>query len=64
MNANINNNIRRNIVIKAALIGDTEIGKSSLATTYVGMEYSEYIYPNIGTEKYEKKWILKIKVIK
>ena len=55
MNANINNNIRRNIVIKAALIGDTEIGKSSLVTTYVGMEYSEYIYPNIGTEKYEKK---------
>ena len=54
MNAN-NNNIWRNIVIKAALIGDTEIGKSSLATTYVGIEYSEYIYPNIGTEKYEKK---------
>ena len=54
MNANINN-IRRNIVIKAALIGDTEIGKSSLVSTYFGNEFDQYIYRTIGTEKFEKK---------
>ena len=55
MTANNNNIIIRNPVIKAVFIGDEDTGKSSLVTTYVGMEYSEYIYPNIGTEKYEKK---------
>ena len=55
MNANNNNNLRRNIVIKASFIGDADIGKSWLVSSYIGIENTEYIYSNYSTEKYEKK---------
>ena len=47
MNANNDNNIRRNIVIKASFIGDADIGKSWLVYVYFGLEDTEYIYSNI-----------------
>jgi len=64
MNANNNNNIRRNIVIKDSFIGDADIGKSWLVYAYFGLEDTEYIYSNIGTEKYEKKLDFEVKSYK
>ena len=55
MNANNNNIIIRNTVIKAVFIGDEDTGKSSLVSTYFGNEFDQYIYRTIGTEKFEKK---------
>ena len=55
MNANNNNNIIRNTVIKAVFIGDEETGKSNLLRTYIWLDFSEDLYPNLGTEKFEKK---------
>ena len=55
MNANNNNIIIRNTVIKAVFIGDEDTGKSSLVSTYFGNEFVQYIYRTIGTEKFEKK---------
>ena len=64
MNANINNNIRRNIVIKAALIGDTEMVNQVQQQLMLGLNIPNIFIQILEQKNTKKKWILKIKVIK
>ena len=41
--------------IKLAILGDGQVGKSSICNTFVGLEFSEETISTIGSAKFEKK---------
>jgi len=55
MAANYNNNIRRMPVVKTVFLGDQSVGKSNLIRSYLGYEFDEYLYSNIGSDRFDKK---------
>ena len=49
----------KHVLIKLGLLGDSNVGKTSICNTYVGNEFRLEVFVNIGTEKFEKKITLK-----
>ena len=46
-------------VIKLGLLGDSNVGKTSICNRYIGNEFREDMIATIGADKFEKKITLK-----
>ena len=56
------NNIIKPSSIKIGLLGDTTVGKSAIANSIIGLEFSKFdseLMATIGSDKFEKKFKLK-----
>ena len=48
-------------VAKIGMVGDSQVGKTSICYTFIGVEFSTESQQTIGAEKFDKKIILKNK---
>ena len=54
-------------VIKIGLLGDTDVGKSTIVNKFINLDFSDNLLATIGSDKYDTKFTLEngeqIKVI-